>query len=127
MSRVGGYIMGTSLLWQADAQLQNAVRRHLEWDLEATRGARSSVGGLLRTIGFATAPGCLRVLGVLPGVTIPVLRRHRRLDAGGDGRGRAAGARLSEHGPRHRGLRVGWVPAITIAMVLGLVFGLTLS
>ena len=33
---------------------------------------RSNVGELLRTIGFATAPGCLRVLGVLPGVTIPV-------------------------------------------------------
>jgi hypothetical protein len=33
---------------------------------------RSNVGELLRTTGFATAPGFLRVLGVLPGVTIPV-------------------------------------------------------
>ena len=29
------------------------------------------VGELLRTTGFATAPGLLRIFGVLPGVTIP--------------------------------------------------------
>jgi hypothetical protein len=33
---------------------------------------RSDVGELLRTIGFASAPGLLRLLGVLPGVTMPV-------------------------------------------------------
>ena len=33
---------------------------------------RSNVGELLRTTGFATAPGLLRILGILPGVTIPV-------------------------------------------------------
>jgi hypothetical protein len=33
---------------------------------------RSDVGELLRTTGFASAPGLLRLLGVLPGVTIPV-------------------------------------------------------
>src|SRR5438874_5450458 len=32
---------------------------------------RVDVGELLRTIGFASAPGLLRVLGVLPGVTLP--------------------------------------------------------
>ena len=36
------------------------------------RDTRSDVGELLRTIGFATTPGLLRLLGVLPGVTIPV-------------------------------------------------------
>lgn len=36
------------------------------------RGTRSDVGELLRTIGFASAPGCVLVLGVFPGVTIPV-------------------------------------------------------
>jgi len=30
------------------------------------------VGELLRTTGFAAAPGILRVFGILPGVTIPV-------------------------------------------------------
>ena len=33
---------------------------------------RSDVGELMRTIGFASAPGWLRVLGVVPEVTIPV-------------------------------------------------------
>ena len=32
---------------------------------------RVDVGELLRTIGFASAPGLLRIFGVLPGVTIP--------------------------------------------------------
>jgi Yip1-like protein len=36
------------------------------------RQTESDVGELLRTTGFATAPGCLRILGVLPGVTVPV-------------------------------------------------------
>ena len=36
------------------------------------RQTRADVGQLLRTIGFASAPGVLRVLGVLPGVTVPV-------------------------------------------------------
>src|SRR5205823_2451248 len=31
---------------------------------------RSDVGELLRTIGFSTTPGLMRVLGVLPGLTI---------------------------------------------------------
>ena len=33
---------------------------------------RSSVGELLRTVGFASTPGMLRVLGVLPGITTSV-------------------------------------------------------
>jgi hypothetical protein len=33
---------------------------------------RATAGELLRTIGFATAPGCLRVLGVVPEATTPV-------------------------------------------------------
>ena len=33
---------------------------------------RVDVGELLRTIGFAASPGLLRVLGVLPALTIPV-------------------------------------------------------
>ena len=59
---------------------------------------RSDVGELLRTIGFASTPGLLRVLGVLPGVTIPGLRGNRDLDARRDDRRRPAGARLPQHG-----------------------------
>jgi hypothetical protein len=33
---------------------------------------RADVGQLLRTIGFAAAPGMLRVLGVMPAVAVPV-------------------------------------------------------
>ena len=32
---------------------------------------RADVGELLRTIGFASAPGMLRVFGIVPGATIP--------------------------------------------------------
>jgi hypothetical protein len=37
-------------------------------------GSRTSadVGELLRTLGFASAPGMLRVFGLLPGLTVPV-------------------------------------------------------
>ena len=39
--------------------------------LPGTR-THSDVGELLRTIGFAAAPGLLLALGVLPGVTVPI-------------------------------------------------------
>lgn len=35
---------------------------------------RSDVGELLRTTGFSSAPGVIRVLGAVPGLTEPVLR-----------------------------------------------------
>ena len=87
----------------------------------------SNVGELMRTIGFATAPGCLRVLGVLPGVTIPVfavtavwmlaamvVAVRQALDYESTARAVAVCA-------------LGWVLATTIAVVLGLAFGPTLS
>jgi Yip1-like protein len=33
---------------------------------------RTNVGELLRTLGFAAAPGLLQVFGIIPGVTVPV-------------------------------------------------------
>jgi hypothetical protein len=88
---------------------------------------RSSVGELLRTIGFATAPGCLRVLGVLPGVTIPVfavtafwmlatmvVAVRQALDYQSTARAVAV-------------CGLGWVLVITILIVLGLAFGPPLS
>jgi hypothetical protein len=88
---------------------------------------RSNVGELLRTIGFATAPGCLRVLGVLPGITIPVfavtavwmlaamvVAVRQALDYESTARAVAV-------------CGLGWVLATTIAIVLGLAFGPTLS
>jgi hypothetical protein len=35
---------------------------------------RADIGELLRTTGFATAPGLIRVVGMVPGVTIPSFR-----------------------------------------------------
>jgi hypothetical protein len=88
---------------------------------------RSSVGELLRTIGFATAPGCLRVFGVLPGVTIPVfavtavwmlaamvVAVRQALDYESTARAVAV-------------CGLGWILATAIAIVLGLAFGPTLS
>ena len=33
---------------------------------------KSNVGELLRTIGFASAPGLIRVFGIFPGIQYPV-------------------------------------------------------
>lgn len=38
----------------------------------AEPGTRASAGELLRAIGFATAPGLLRVIGIVPGIRDPV-------------------------------------------------------
>ena len=88
---------------------------------------QSSVGELLRTIGFATTPGLLRVFGVLPGVAVPVfvvtaiwmlaamvVAVRQALDFDSTGRALAV-------------CGLGWALAITIALGLGLVFGPALS
>jgi len=88
---------------------------------------RSNVGELLRTIGFASAPGCLRVLGVLPGVMVPVfvvtavwmlaamvVAVRQALDY--DSTARAIAVCI-----------VGWALAIGLAVVLSALFGRPLS
>jgi hypothetical protein len=88
---------------------------------------RSTAGELLRTIGFATAPGCLRVLGVVPGATIPVfavtaiwmlaamlVAVRQALDYRSTARAVAVCV-------------LGWMLVIAVAIALGLVFGPTLT
>ena len=88
---------------------------------------RSDVGELLRTLGFAATPGLLRVLGVLPGVTIPVfigtavwmlvamvVAVRQALDY--QSTARAVGVCV-----------LGWVLALTLAIVLGVMFGPSVS
>jgi hypothetical protein len=88
---------------------------------------RADVGELLRTIGFAAAPGMLRVLGVLPAVTVPVfavsavwmllamiVAVRQALDYSSTRRAVGVCAR-------------GWGLSIAFAIVLGLVFGATVS
>lgn len=88
---------------------------------------RVDVGELLRTIGFASAPGMLRVFGVIPSVTIPafaitavwmllatVVAVRQALDYTSTARAVAV-------------CGLGWALAIIIAMALGLFFGPTVS
>lgn len=88
---------------------------------------RVDIGQLLRTIGFASTPGLLRVLGIMPAVAMPVLVAtsiwmllamivavRQALDYRSTGRAVAVCV-------------LGWVLALTIAMVLGVVFGPTVS
>jgi hypothetical protein len=88
---------------------------------------RVDVGELMRTIGFASAPGMIRVFGIIPSVTIPafaiaavwmllamVVAVRQALDYTSTARAVAVCA-------------LGWLLAIAIAVVLGLFFGPTVS
>jgi hypothetical protein len=88
---------------------------------------RSDVGELLRTIGFSTAPGFLRVLGALHGGMVPafgvsavwmlaamIVAVRQALDYERTGRAVAVCV-------------VGWVLAIVCAVGIGLAFGPTLQ
>jgi hypothetical protein len=88
---------------------------------------RVDVGELMRTIGFASAPGMLRVFGIIPSVTIPafaitavwmllamVVAVRQALDYTSTARAVAV-------------CGLGWALAIAIAVVLGLFFGPTVS
>ena len=88
---------------------------------------RVDPGELLRTIGFASTPGLLRVFGIIPGATVPVFAAtavwmllativavRQALDYTSTSRAVAVCV-------------LGWVLAIAVAAVLGLFFGPTLS
>jgi hypothetical protein len=88
---------------------------------------RVDVGELLRTIGFASTPGMLRALGVLPRATMPVfiitsiwmllamiVAVRQALDYRSTARAVAVCV-------------LGWVLALALAVGLGLVFGSSVS
>ena len=88
---------------------------------------RVDVGQLMRTIGFAAAPGLLRVLGAIPGVTVPafVIAALWMLAAM-----IVAVRQALDYTSTRRAIAVclvGWVLVGSIAIALGLVFGPTLS
>jgi|SRR5262245_38698198 len=88
---------------------------------------RVDVGQLLRTIGFASAPGLLRVLGVMSAATIPVfaITAVWMLAA----MIVAVRQALDFHSTA-RAVTVcvlGWALAIAVALVIGLAFGPTVS
>jgi hypothetical protein len=88
---------------------------------------RVDVGELLRTIGFASAPGLLRVLGVMSAATVPVfvITAFWMLAA------MVVGVRQAlDYTSTTRAFVVcalGWTLALAIALVLGLFFGPTVS
>jgi hypothetical protein len=88
---------------------------------------RANVGELLRTTGFATAPGLIRVVGVAPGLTIPsfalaavwmlaamIIAVRQALDYNSTPRAIAVCV-------------LGWVLAITLGILFGVLFGPTVS
>src|SRR5262245_8677214 len=85
------------------------------------------VGELLRTIGFATAPGIIRVVGILPAAAIPsfvisavwmfvamIVGVRQALDYKSTGRAVAV-------------CFIGWVLSLAISALLGLLFSPTVS
>jgi hypothetical protein len=88
---------------------------------------RADVGQLLRTIGFASAPGLLRVLGIMSAATIPVfvITAVWMLAAMIVGVRQALDFRSTA-----RAIAVcclGWLLAIAIGVGIGLFFGPTVS
>jgi hypothetical protein len=84
---------------------------------------RVDVGQLLRTNGFASTPGILRIFGILPGVTVPVfvLTAIWMLLATV-----VAVRQALDYSSTARAVMVcllGWTLAIVMAVVLGLLFG----
>jgi hypothetical protein len=84
---------------------------------------RTDVGELLRTTGFAAAPGLLRIVGVLPGLTVPIfaiaavwmlvamiIAVRQALDYSSTGRAIAV-------------CGFGWALAIALAVLFGVLFG----
>jgi hypothetical protein len=88
---------------------------------------RGDVGELLRTIGFASTPGLLRVLAVITPIAIPVfaITAVWMLAAM-----IVAVRQALDYRHTSRAIAVcvlGWALAVTMAVVLGLFFGPTLS
>jgi hypothetical protein len=85
------------------------------------------VGELLRTTGFAAAPGILRLFGVLPGVTIPVFA----LSAVWMLAAMIVAVRQAlDYTSTARAIVVcgiGWALAIGLAILVGVLFGPTVS
>jgi hypothetical protein len=118
------FISAVSLLaWVCWAMLTYQIGVRLMPEPET----RADVGELLRTIGFASAPGMLRVFGIVPGAAIPafavtavwmlvamIVAVRQALDYRSTARAVAV-------------CLVGWALAIGISVGLGLVFGPAVS
>ena len=117
------FSMVALLAWLAWALVTYAVGAFLLPEPQT----RVDVGELLRTIGFAATPGLLRILGAIPPLALPVLgvtavwmlaamivAVRQALDFTSTWRAVAVCV-------------TGWVLAIVVAIVLGVMFGPTVS
>jgi hypothetical protein len=117
------FSMGALLGWMAWA----LVTFEVGYRLMPQPQTRADVGELLRTTGFATAPGLFRVFGIMPGATWPVFAAtsiwmlvamvvavRQALDYTSTARAVAVCV-------------LGWALAVAISLVLGLLFGPTVS
>jgi len=117
------FTIGALLGWMAWA----LVTFEIGYRLMPQPQTRVDVGELLRTTGFATTPGLFRVFGIMPGATWPVFAAtsvwmlvamvvavRQALDYTSTARAVAVCV-------------LGWVLALTISVVIGLVFGPTVS
>lgn len=84
---------------------------------------RADVGELLRTIGFASTPGLLRIFGAVPGLTVPVFA----VTAVWMLLAMIVAVRQAlDYSSTRRAVAVcvlGWVLAVVFAMVVGFFFG----
>ena len=106
------------MAWGAWSLVTYQIRVRILPDVDT----QANLGELLRTIGFASGPGILRIFGWYRAYKAG-LRHQRAADARGDGRGGASGARLSEHRPAVAVVSLGWFLAIGFAVIFGLLFG----
>lgn len=111
------------LTWAAWALLMFQIGARL---LPASE-TRADPGELLRTLGFAATPGLILVFGVLPGARVAVVALAMVWTLAASV---MAVRQALDYTSTARALAVcslGWVLSLAVAMVLGLVFGPTLS
>ena len=130
-SGLGGVSAANALLVSAIALIAWAAWALVIFEIGARlmpeAQTRVDVGELMRTIGFASAPGMIRVFGIIPSVTIPafaiaaiwmllamIVAVRQALDYTSTARAVAV-------------CGLGWALAIAIAVALGLFFGPTVS
>jgi hypothetical protein len=122
-AEIGFYTLVALLAWVAWAVVTFEIGARILPDPET----RANVGELLRTTGFAAAPGLLRVFGVLPGVSVPaiivtalwmlaamIVAVRQALDYRSTARAVAVCV-------------LGWLLAIAFAVGIGLIFGPAVS
>jgi len=116
-------VVGALAGWMSWAMLTYVIGTHLLPEPQT----RADVGELLRTIAFASAPGLLRVLGVIPLLGLPVysiasiwmllamiVAVRQALDYRSTGRAVAVCA-------------VGWALSLAVAAIIGILFAPSVS